>query len=100
MCVCVCECVCDCVCVRVCMKVLVFVSVCVLVGFILCVCVSACVYVCELFRRFIDLRVLTTGMNYLDDSLTYRKRNVWVSQLDLMFCSQDLLQSVTEFKII
>lgn len=42
----------------------------------------------------------TAGMNYLDDSLTYRKRNVWVSQLDLMFCSQDLLQSVTEFKII
>jgi exonuclease III len=48
--------------------------------------------------------VLLNGLKYdnklFDDSLTYRMRNEWKSRLDLMICSQSLLESIDHFKIL
>ena len=51
-------------------------------------------------NELVLLNGLHMNANSLDDSLTYRKRNKWTSQLDLMFCSEGLLKHVTNFEII
>ena len=51
-------------------------------------------------NELVLLNGLKMGMSLFDDSLTYRKRHEWISQLDLMFCSDDLLKHATEFKVI
>ena len=46
------------------------------------------------------LNGLNRERNRLDDSLTYRKKDQWVSCLDLMFCSVELLHNVENFEVM
>ena len=46
------------------------------------------------------LNGLMMGSYSFDDSLTYRKKNEWISRLDLMFCPEDLLEYIQNFEIV
>ena len=46
------------------------------------------------------LKGLNMGSFAFDDSLTYRKKNVWISRLDLLFCTQDILKFVKNFEVV
>ena len=43
---------------------------------------------------------LMTRSVTFDDSLTYRKKNRWISRLDFMFCSPNMIKSINKFEII
>ena len=51
-------------------------------------------------NNLVLLNGLNMGRYSFDDSLTYRKRNEWISRLDLLFCSENMLKSIKSFKVM